>query len=180
MIKKITVWILYAGIVGLLVFGAVNRTEAKAGAGTGGSKSGSDSRDYPARRQEDQVVGEGAGRQLEAGGSRAGSEIDSNRDSQPEAERYEMETLQGAVRSISSEQLEIGLAGSEVLLIDGQAWRYAIAQGFETDPGHRIEFSGFFEDGEYKLSWMRDLDTELGVEVRDPSGRPLWAGRYYR
>jgi hypothetical protein len=43
MFKKIALWVVYAGFVGLLVFGAVNRTQAKADTGSGEGKVASDS-----------------------------------------------------------------------------------------------------------------------------------------
>jgi hypothetical protein len=177
MIKKIVLWVVYAGVVGLLVFGAVNRTEAKAEAGVGEFKYLSESHQYELGKQENSGNSQGEGRRDDGQGRAAGIEANPASEYQANEEDHAWNILEGSVDSISEELLEIELSDGEILVIEGQAWRYVLSSGFVSAVGNLFEVNGFFEEGEYKVSWMKDLSTGQEIEVRDPSGRPNWAGR---
>lgn len=176
MIKKIVLWVVYAGVVGLLVFGAVNRTEAKAESGIGEFKSLSESYQSELNKQDNFGNSQGEGRRDEGLGRGTGAEGNPEPEYQANDEDHEWYILRGSVHAISDELMEIELPEGEILLIEGQAWRYALSSGFESTMGNSLEVSGFFEDGEYKVSWIKDISTGLEVEIRDPNGRPNWAG----
>ena len=182
MIKKIVLWSMYGGVVGLLVFGAVNRTEAKADAGTGQAKSASESNDYQTNRQEYQgdglAAGLGSGQPAEIRRRGADSVSEFDWETQANEEDHVFDSLRGTVKSISEESVEIELATGEILLVEGQAWRYALSAGFNISRGNRVEVTGFDEGDEFKVSLIRDLEANVVVELRDQSGRPFWSGRY--
>ena len=178
MLKKILLSVVYVGIVGLLVFGAVHRTEAKSESGNGESRAESEIKDSQISHQENTGGGQGAGNR--SGGESRGAELNGSSDreyqAQAEQEEHDFSTYQGVVISVSDDALEIEITGAEILLVEGQAWRYMLTNGFETAVGNAVEISGFYEDGEYKPSWLKDLSSGLEIEIRDPSGRPNWSG----
>jgi hypothetical protein len=173
--KKIVLWVVYAGVVGLLVFGAINRTEAKAEAGNGESRSIAKSQADQTNSQNNLVSGKGGGNS-QGQGRNAVLEDESTREEKAEDHEHSSDSLFGTVQSITAESMAIELSAGEILVIEGQAWRYALTNGFETAVGNSLEMTGFFEDGEFKVSWIRDNSLGLEIEVRDPGGRPKWAG----
>jgi hypothetical protein len=171
-IKKVVLWVVYAVFVGLLVFGAVNRSEAKAGTGSGEGKAVSENISCEANEWHEISKR----RQSENRDSRPGSAGEKDQKTITGEGDHEWNTYEGIVHSISEDSLMIDSINGEDLIIEGRAWKYALEHGFITDTGNSIQLSGFFEEGEFKVSWIIDIDTESFVEVRDPSGHPLWAG----
>jgi hypothetical protein len=43
--------------------------------------------------------------------------------------------------------------------------------------GDEIVVTGFYEDGEFKAAAIENLSTSAALDLRDQTGRPLWAGR---
>ena len=178
MIKKILLGSVLVGLVGLLVFGAVNRTIAKSG-------------EELSRFEDSQGAGEGefgqghGGRSGGGRGQRSWSEygqgVRDNLGSQlgipdPQANAGDWETMQGTVVSLDSYQLLLeGEDGSQVI-IEGRAWVYALEQNFTTSVGNTLVVEGFHEDGEYKPARIDDLTAGTSILLRNQSGRPAWAG----
>jgi hypothetical protein len=92
-----------------------------------------------------------------------------------QAEGKDWVTLDSTVGQISSEDLILLLSNGEQFVIEGRAWRYALEAGFLTEVDHQISVTGFFEDGEFKISTIIDLTTNQSITLRQDSGRPLWA-----
>lgn len=190
MAKKMIVSVVLILVAGLLVAGAVNRTIAKSGQETalgegraGGSGQGRgqaaletapDSLNQPLdagdRRGNQGGRGQGGGRQVEGGrpqqavpnsvaaGSEGGQE------------------LEGVVVSSSADLLVVDTTAGEVE-IQGRPWSFAQEQGFRAGPGDAITLQGFYEGETFEVSAVSNHSSGQSLQIREASGRPLWAGR---
>ena len=180
MIKKIFLWTVFASFVGLLVFGAVNRTAAKV----------DHDRDQSLKVE----------RELEKeqspnspGNNRLGGNSDNNRQqgnsgnikqadesreylTESNPKNHDWMALAGTIDEVDSSRLWIKKDDSVIMEITGRAWRFAQESGYIPAVGNEIELDGFYEDGEYKPAVIRDLTTGQAFLLRDESGHPLWSG----
>lgn len=172
MVKSILKWTLYAGVVGLLIFGAVIRTEAKGGEENSqaemlGGNGGSDSLSQG---------GLGAGQSDEGTGRNGGSAGSGEQVLLAAEEEHEWASLAGVVVSLDDESLWIDTDQEEYLEITGRAWSFILDAEMIFSVGDEVELEGFFEDGEFEVSSILDLTTDTFLQVREDSGRPLWSG----
>jgi len=175
MIKKFVLGALLLGLCGVLVVGAINRTTAKA-------------------TRSEQVYGQGdsrrrtettsdAGKQLrgslESGGNTRRSTAQDS-DCNPISEHVfvpEWEVLQGAVASVDEDALTVKLPSGEQIVVVGRAWSFAQEQGFGPQVGDQVTLAGFFKGEEFEVGRIENLTAGQIVALRDPDGRPEWAGR---
>lgn len=162
MVKKIFLWSVYVLIVGLLILGAANRTSAKTdqgvlignlnevfegrGQGTSGSKKDDEYSEFEADDHEEII------------------------------KEQDWVTLKGQIISISSEALEIKTVTAGSLEIEGRSWRFIRELGYIPVEGNEVVVQGFYENGEFEVSTIQDLTTELIIKIRDEYGRPMWGG----
>jgi len=183
MLKKILKWTIYAGLVGLLIFGAVIRTEAKAGQETSQPEMRLESKSSEslgqgtggigwARDGEDIITRSGQGSGRNGSSSGGGEELNLAAE-----EEHDWVSLDGVVVSLDAESLWIDTDEDENLEITGRAWRYILEMGFELEVGDRVELEGFYEEGEFEVSYLVDLTSEDSLQIREDSGRPMWSGR---
>ena len=199
MLKKIGLWVLIAGFSGFLIWGAVNRTMARddhspdadtTGQGYGRSSEMRDAESSEIRGETGQQWGRNintlssdadTGDSLSAGrrtgqageGDRGGSAASQN---QTADHPDDWEQVPGVVLSVDEAALELAVSDTETLIIEGQSWRYAQALGFTAQIGDEISVSGFMENDEFKIGSLENTSSEQVVTLRDPSGRPIWAG----
>ncbi len=199
MLKKIGLWILIAGFSGFLIWGAVNRTMARddqshdadtTGQGYGRSSEMRDAEASESRGETGQQWGRtnntlssdaDTGDSLSAGrrtgqtgeGDRGGSTTSQN---QTADHPDDWEQVFGEVLSVNETALYLALPDAETFVIEGQSWRYAQALGFTAQIGDEISISGFLENDEFKIGSLENMSSEQVVTLRDPSGRPVWAG----
>jgi hypothetical protein len=64
----------------------------------------------------------------------------------------------------------------ELVELAGRPWSFAQEHGFVAEGSHRVLLTGFYEDGEFEVGQLENLTTGLTLAIREPSGRPLWAG----
>jgi hypothetical protein len=187
MIKKILLWTLFAAFVGLIIFGAINRTNEKLA-------------DAAPARESNQSQNEGANRgQSGQGQPRSESEeheselIDSlaspvssddlaitaasasNLVSFEGDSEHEWVTYTGTVAAVTTKTLTLNLDDDQTLLIERRPWRFAQENAFTTLPGNRLEVIGFYENDAFQAAQLHDLTTDLLVRLRDETGHPLWA-----
>ena len=180
MLKKIIMWTVFVGFVGLMVFGAVNRTAAKIDPDTGiqiRSEEGTElvqARDGSGNKTQ---TG-GSGKNGQSGGSGSnGQGVDpgvDNREISPEDHNWSV--VAGSIIELDSSSLMIQLENAEIMVIEGRGWRFAAESGYSPNVGNHVEVTGFYEDGEYKASVIRDLTSGQTFYLRDETGRPLWSG----
>ena len=192
MLKKIALGALLTGLVAVLIWGAVIRTNARSSAGAGETgRGGRATEDVTA----DAVVkGNGGGRWNETtqgetgrGGGRwaqggAAEQAPAGQNSVPQADVQpdEWRTVQGTVVSATDDLVQIRTAAGEVIPFEGRPLSFALAQGFSLKVGDTVALAGFDEDGEFKLGKVTSLGNGSSVTLRDASGRPAWSGRGQR
>lgn len=187
MLRKVVVGVSLAGLIGVLVFGAINRTAARYETGEGRG-SGSSSRNggeaaHPLAFEERRgargglpSVGSGSGR-VEAQ-LRQGEEADSPQ-YRAGIELSEVEgwqTLEGTVLRIDEAGLLIALDEGEEMLIDGRAWRFLQQNGLPMFAGDSLLLTGFYEGDAFEVALVQNLTSGQALALREQSGRPLWSG----
>lgn len=86
-------------------------------------------------------------------------------------------TLDGAVTSVDSYELIVQTADGQEIIVVGRPWIFAQEQGLVLGVGDPVQLIGFAIDGEFEIGQIDNLSTGDSVQIRDDSGRPLWAGR---
>lgn len=192
MLKKIALGALLTGLVAVLVWGAVIRTNAVSGTSAGetgrrGQATESLVADDLAQsgghwsETSENITGRGGGRWAQGGAAQDGAaeQVPAGQSGIPQADVQpdEWRTVQGTVMSATDDLVEIRTEAGEVIPFEGQPLRFAIGQGFALQVGDAVTLSGFDEEGEFKLSQVTSLGSGASITLRDASGRPGWAGQ---
>lgn len=162
MVKKILLWAGYVLIVGLLVFGAANRTAAKSG--------------------QEPLIGNlneaftGRGEGVDRSGQAEGYDEYETNDHEEIIKKQDWVILSGQIVKVSSESLEIQTGSTGILEIEGRTWRYLQELGYVPGELNEVVVMGFYENGEFEVSSIQDLTAELAFQIRDEYGRPMWGG----
>ena len=174
MIKKIVMWSIFAGVVGLLIFGAVIRTQAKT---TDNTQPRAKSEEHELENLE--LAGEGFGNFGES--SRRESAEPRNEDEVHLADEQDHEwiTKTGSVVDLNSQSLWIETGEGDILEITRRAWRFIQESGLELSIGDEIKLEGFYENDEFGISNLENLTSGESLQIREDSGRPLWGGGSY-
>jgi len=205
MVKKIVLSVLLAGLVGILVTGAIIRTvdktalaaeaqgqgEQKQGHGHGhGSSTESTNHDCDGQAT---TLGSEGGRPAWAGQGPQATEqqpFDSQGHGQGRGQgrgqagnagagQANVEAwivLTGTVQGVDSSALVVETSEGQEIVVEGRAWSFAQESGFEAQSGDQVELTGFYEDTNFEVGQIRDLSSGQSVTLRQESGRPLWAG----
>jgi hypothetical protein len=186
MIKKILFWSFFAALIGLIIFGAILRTNAKLEDETPTGEANQSQSEGGNRGQ--------AGREANESEAEHESELEENLTT-PAAtadilittssgddletftgdSEHEWGTLTGIVASVTTKTLTVTLDDGQTQLIERRPWRFAQENNFTTSPGNQIEIIGFYEDSLFQAAQLHDLTTDLLVRLRDETGHPLWA-----
>lgn len=86
-------------------------------------------------------------------------------------------TLVGTVTVINANEMIVQIDGGGEVLMQGRPWSFLQEQGFQAAVGQRLSLTGFYENDDFEVGAVENLSTGQNVLVRDPNGRPLWAGR---
>jgi len=200
MVKKALVSVFVLGISAVLVAGAINRTSSKAAQlaegepvltgrgrqGTVASEAGGANGSSQGQGRGKQTVGttealpastNGGGKGTGNGFGNGNNPSDEGQSSAGAVDPTASFDYAGVVLAVGDDGLSILLESGEELLIEGRAWRYALELGFETQPGAALYLDGFFEEGEFKVVSITDLNTLDVVILRSDTDQPMWAGR---
>jgi hypothetical protein len=93
-----------------------------------------------------------------------------------ESETASWITVEGSIVSADAEALVVSTADGETVVIEGRAWRFAQELGYTASVNTPITVVGFYEDGEFKVVQISGNDSEVPLQLREPSCRPMWAG----
>jgi hypothetical protein len=187
MLKKMVKWMIFTGVVGLLIFGAVNRTSAKLAQeplaeqrylNESRGNSGGSGRDQVGDGGE-QTGYQGGQNQTDDQNQRLRSEdgTETKLYSRAEEEEHVWATLAGEVISVNSELMGVLVSENELIEIEGRAWQLALEGGFAPEVGDSLDIIGFYEDAEFEAAEIRNLRSGQMIQLRDDTGRPLWSGR---
>ena len=162
MIKKIALWTVYVLIVGLLVFGAANRTSAKT--------------DQVLLFGNQGEIADGRGRGSFGSGDddKVGEFEAEDHDESPEDQDWV--SLSGLIVFVGADVLEIQTGTSGILEIEGRSYRFVQELGYLPVEGNEVVVRGFYENGEFEVGVIQDLTDNLTFQLRDEYGRPMWGG----
>jgi hypothetical protein len=95
---------------------------------------------------------------------------------QPQAQVDEWITVEGTITAINRSQVTMELADGEALTFQMGQPRFAESQQITLQIGDEITVLGFYEGDQFSAGEVTLLATGETIMLRDPNGRPLWAG----
>ena len=172
MTKKVILGVLLVGLIGVLVAGAIIRTVDKTG-------NVAEARGQGQGHGTLEVAGQGAGgaRAGIAAGSDAGTAALPVAPGVGQAKVDEWLTLEGVATSVDADTLIVKMDDGQEVTVENRPWWFAQEQGFAAQAGDRVRLVGFYEDGTFEVGQIADSTNGMAVQIREESGRPLWAGR---
>ena len=94
----------------------------------------------------------------------------------PQAQVDEWVTLEGTLMSFQGGNMTMSTAEGEIIAFQTGQPRFFAEQGVTFNVGDEIVVVGFFEGEQFTAGDITQVETGLRVMLRDPNGRPLWAG----
>lgn len=186
MFKKIILIVLFVGLTGALVAGAINRTQAKSDQLETNPGGRGQSAEHTAQLSGEANQGSEANGRGNQGQGQAQSEEralgryqEETGVVQPGVGQAEVEawiTLSGRVDSVTESELLVELVDGTLVSVANRPWSFALEQGFQAAAGDEIRLTGFYENEAFEVGQLENLSTELVVPIRQETGRPLWAG----
>ncbi len=154
MLKRVIFWTLYLIFVGGLVWGAINRTSS--------TLLEENSQSYDAERMSEieNLVAQSATMPSE----------------DAIADTYEqgLEILSGEISVLSNRGATIILENGLTISLNPRSWRFAQDQGLQAQLGDSLLLTGFYENGNFEVAHLRNLDNGTVAQIRDEDGHPLW------
>ena len=86
-------------------------------------------------------------------------------------------TLTGTVLSAGPQSLTVDTVEQGELTLELGMPGFASEQGIVFNPGDEVAITGFDENGMFQAGQIDNKTTGESLLLRDPNGRPLWAGR---
>ena len=175
MVKKVILSFALVGFIGILVVGAVLRTQNKTdqvSESQDGQGRGRSAQTTPVNEDEHvstrQQRGQGNRDQTNEPGASPGTD---------EAAVEAWVTREGTVIALDEEMLTILLDDGETLVVEGRAWSFSQEQSLAVAIGDHLGLTGFYEGNTFEVGQIDDITTNQTVVLREGSGRPLWSGR---
>ncbi len=94
----------------------------------------------------------------------------------PQVQVDEWVTLQGEILSFQGGSMTMASFAGEVISFQTGQPRFFSSQGITFQVGDEIIVVGFYQNGQFMAGDITQVATGLKVLLRDPNGRPLWAG----
>ncbi len=89
----------------------------------------------------------------------------------------DMVSFTGTVTQVNENLLVILSEKGNEIVIENRAWWFATDAGFSAGIGDSIAINGYYEAvDKFEVSYLRNLTKGIEVQIREGSGRPLWAG----
>ncbi|MEA3334805.1 MAG: hypothetical protein U9R25_02780 [Chloroflexota bacterium] len=149
--------------------------EKTGGQGQGRNQEGSGQEQVLGQRAQAEAAAQNtkAGGQGQGGGREVAGSAGQSRGGQ--AEQVTWQAMEGTVVAVDDESLTLSTENGDLEIAD-RGWRFALEQGFSAQVGQRIGVQGFLEEGKYEVGSIANLSSGQLVQIREQSGRPLWAG----
>lgn len=96
---------------------------------------------------------------------------------QPQAQVDEWITVKGTITAMNTNTITIKTTANETLAIQMGKPSFAQAQGITFKVGDEVSVVGFYQGTQFSAGEITQLSTGLRLMLRDPNGRPLWAGQ---
>jgi hypothetical protein len=101
---------------------------------------------------------------------------DGDRTSDPQAQVDEWVTIEGTLMSFQGGSMTMGTVDGELITFQTGQPRFFSGQGINFQVGDEIVVVGFYEGEQFTAGEITQVSTGARVMLRDPNGRPLWAG----
>lgn len=175
MFKKIAVGGLIAILVGALALGAYDLIQGDSVQAYRGA-SGSTGVGEAAGNGQGNGKGNGSS-EVGSRGSRIGGQAENSGSGQPEPQATvdEWITVSGVVESIDTTGLTLETADG-TLVVELGPEQFWTGQDVTVEPGDAVEVLGFYEGEAFVAGDILLTATGEQIMLRDPDGRPLWAG----
>ena len=183
MLKKIALGIVMVGVSGGLIYGAVNRTAARTGTSFNGNGN-SGSHGNQGRQVEKDI--QNTGRQNGNGRINGNGNGGQGRNTADESFEYSgggglaeidaVYEIDGTVEFVDSDQMIIVDENNTQTIVENRAWRYALEAGFNAAINDQVRLSGFYDESIFEAISLDNVTQNITVQIREESGRPLWAG----
>lgn len=95
---------------------------------------------------------------------------------EPQAQVDEWFTFEGTVESILRGNMTIRTSEGELINFNTGQPRFFANQNVTFQAGDEVIITGFYENDQFMAGDITQVATGLRVMLRDPNGRPLWAG----
>ena len=180
MLKKVLAGTLMVGFIGILVFGAINRTMDQAGKTSEAQSRG------PGQGRSSEETAQGLSRGQNNGGwqdpNEGGRGYGQGRTAERQYPNYE--TAPESWEAYTGTVIQAPEPGVELVIEtdDGESLQIGtgpmdlVAQGFALNAGDRVQVNGYWEDDEFKAAQLTNTATGQTLALRDEFGRPAWAG----
>ena len=103
-------------------------------------------------------------------------QADGQRIPNPQAQVDEWITVEGTLLSFQGANMTIGKSDGDLLSFQTGQPRFFASQGITFQVGDELRLVGFYEGDQFMAGDITQISTGLRVMLRDPNGRPLWAG----
>jgi hypothetical protein len=180
MLKKILVSTVLIGLIGILVIGALNRTQAKAETSQARGQGRGQNAEHLALDATDQLVGQGLGSNAQSngrGGQGGSGGMAERQYRNSQAAPAEWQMYEGSVVQVPESGVDLVIetdTGEELVIGTGPS--YISDQGFALGHGERIQVSGYWEGSEFKAAQITCLSDGQTLTLRNETGQPAWAG----
>jgi hypothetical protein len=94
----------------------------------------------------------------------------------PQAQVDEWVTLEGNLLAFQGGSMTMSTTGGEIITFQTGQPRFFSSQGITFKVGDEIVVVGYYQDSQFMAGDITQKATGLRVLLRDPNGRPLWAG----
>jgi hypothetical protein len=111
-----------------------------------------------------------------AGQGQNGGQAAGEHQPQPQAQVDEWLTLEGELLAFQGSSMTLATAEGEIISFQTGQPRFFSDQGISFQVGDSLSVVGFYENGQFMVGDITQTSTGLRVLLRDPNGRPLWAG----
>jgi len=95
---------------------------------------------------------------------------------EPQAQVDEWITIEGTLMSFQGGNMSMSTTEGDIVAFKTGQPRFFAEQGVTFQVGDEIVVVGFYENEQFQAGDVTQVSTGLRVMLRDPNGRPLWAG----
>jgi hypothetical protein len=95
---------------------------------------------------------------------------------EPQAQVDEWLTYEGVITAMTRGQITMQTLDGQIITFQMGQPRFYEAQGITLEIGDEIRVLGFYQGEQFSAGDVTNLATGQTLMLRDPNGRPLWAG----
>lgn len=113
---------------------------------------------------------------VEHGQGQVSGQMDGTQNPEPKAEVDEWVTITATLMAYQGGSMTVSTDEGEMLSIQTGQPRFFAQQGVSFAVGDALSLVGYYEGEQFVVGEITQVESGLRVMLRDPNGRPLWAG----